>query len=247
MERFACTALVLSGVDYGEADRVITLMTQERGRLAAFARGARKSKRRFAGVLEPFTLLKAQLCETRGDLCRMDGAELVDGFGELREDIARTARAAYAAELTRELAREREPQPDLFALLHAFLRALAREGAGPLQLMRFELAALAAGGLMPQLDACARCGEEDPQQALFDPEHGGLLCPRCATGLGVRVSSAASGVLSALQRPAPGGAEVVPATHVRAEARTLLSRFIAHHLGRKLRTLEFMRQVGVEI
>jgi DNA repair protein RecO (recombination protein O) len=88
-------------------------------------------------------------------------------------------------------------------------------------MMRFELAALAAGGLMPRLDACARCGEEDPGDALFDPEHGGLLCPRCATGLGVRVSSAASGVLSALQRPAApaGGAAASPAAHVRAEAR----------------------------
>lgn len=246
MERFRCTALVLGGVDYGESDRVVTLMTQERGRLAAFARGARKSKRRFAGVLEPFTLLAAQLCETRGDLCRLDGAELLDGFGELREDIGRTARAAYAAELTRELAREREPQPELFALLCGFVAALAREGAGPLQMMRFELSALAAGGLMPRLDACARCGLEDPRDALFDPEHGGILCPRCATGMGVRVSAAASGVLSALQRPV-AGPEIAPAGHVRAEARSLLSRFVAHHLGRRLKSLEFMKQVGVEI
>jgi len=246
MERFACTALVLSGVDYGEADRVLTLMTQERGRLAAFARGARKSRRRFAGLLEPFTLLKAQLAETRGELCRLDSADLLDAFAGLREDIARAARAAYAAELTRELAREREPQPELFALLRGFYGALAREGAGPLQMMRFELAALAAGGLMPRLDACARCGEQWPGNALFDPEHGGILCARCAAGLGIRVSGPASQMLAALQRPEAAQAAPACAAHVRAEARSLLSRFVAHHLGRRLKSLEFMRQVGVE-
>jgi len=246
MERFSCSAVVLSGVDYGDSDRVITLLTEERGLLAAFARGARKSKRRFAGVLEPFTLVRAQLVETRGDLCRLDAAEVLDGFGELRTDIARAARASYAVELTRELAREREPQPDLFALLCGFLGELARQGAGPLEMMRFELSALAAGGLMPRMDACARCGDEGPRDALFDPEHGGILCPKCAAGLGTRISSAASGVLAALQRPAGAGPDA-PAPHVRAEARALLSRFVAHHLGRRLKTLEFMRQVGVEV
>lgn len=244
MERFRCAALVLSGVDYGEADRVLTLLTEERGRLAAFARGARKSKRRFAGVLEPFTLVDARLVETRGDLCRLDGAEIVDAFAELRLEIGRAARASYGAELVRELAREREPQPELFGLLKGWLGALAREDAGPLQMMRFELAALAAGGLMPRLDACARCGEEGPPDALFDPEHGGLLCPGCAAGLGVRVSKEASGVLASLQRP--GGPGAPPPRHVRAEARALLSRFVAHHLGRRLKSLEFMKQVGVE-
>ena len=52
MERFAEEAVVLASVDYGEADRVVTLFTRGRGRLTAFAAGARKSKRRFAGALE---------------------------------------------------------------------------------------------------------------------------------------------------------------------------------------------------
>lgn len=243
MERFRCRALVLSGVDYGESDRILALLTDERGRLSAFARGARKSRRRFAGALEPFTLLDVQLVESRGDLCRLDAAQVLDGFGALREEIGRAARASYAAELVRELAREREPQPELFALLLGFLEALARAGAGAAEMMRFELGALAAGGLMPRLDACARCGEESLVDALFDPEHGGLLCPGCARGLAVRVSPEASRALAALQRPAPLPELSGP---VRAETRALLSRFVSHHLGRRLKSLEFMRQVGVE-
>ncbi|MBI5545543.1 MAG: DNA repair protein RecO [Deltaproteobacteria bacterium] len=246
MERFSSRALVLSCVDYGEADRIVALLTDGRGRLSAFARGARKSRRRFAGALEPFTLLKVQLVETRAELCRLEGAEVLEGFGGLREDIGRVARASYASELVRELVREREPQEELFDLLLGFLLGLASAGFGPQEMMRFELSALAAGGLMPRLDACARCGEEGPRDALFDPEHGGLLCPRCAAGLGVRVSAEASRLLAALQRPVAGAAEAAPPGHVRAEARALLSRFVSHHLGRRLKSLEFMRQVGIE-
>jgi len=246
MERFRCRALVLHGVDYGDSDRVMTLFTDTRGRLAAFARAARKSRRRFAGALEPFTLLSVQLVETRGDLCRLDAAEVLDGFGELRSDIDRVARASYAAELVRELSREREPHPDLFDLLHGFFTALAREGAGVTRMMRFELAALAAGGLMPRLDACARCGAGDPLEPLFDPEHGGILCGKCGQGQGVRISKQVSQALVALQRSELQGA-LEPAGHVRAEARQLLSRFIAHHLGKRLKSLEFMKQVGVEV
>lgn len=245
MERFRCRAVVLSGVDYGDSDRILALLTDTRGRRAAFARGARASRRRFAGALQPFTLLSVQLVETRGDTCRLDSAEVVDAFGELREEISRVARASYAAELVRELAREHEPQPELFELLCSFLSGLARAGAGAAEMMRFELAALAAGGLMPRLDTCARCGAE-PADALFDPEHGGLLCPCCARGLAVRVSSEASRALASLQRPAGGIGPAAMPGHVRAEARALLSRFVNHHLGRRLKSLEFMRQVGIE-
>jgi DNA repair protein RecO (recombination protein O) len=243
MERFGCQALVLSTVDYGESDRVVTLLTDDHGRLGAFAPGARKSRRRFAGALEPFTLLKVRLVEGRGDLCRLEAAEVLDGFGELREEMGRAARAAYAVELCRELAREREPVPGLFSVLSAFLVCLARQGGAAMQMMRFELDALAAAGLMPRLDACSRCGELAPEDALFDPEHGGIVCARCAQTLAVRVSGEASRALAALQRE---GELPEPPRHVRAEARALLSRFIAHHLGRSLKSLEFMRQVGIE-
>jgi DNA repair protein RecO (recombination protein O) len=243
MERFECRAVVLSNLDYGEADRVVTLLSDERGRLAAFAKGARKSKRRFSGALEPFTLLKVRLAETRGDMVRLDAAEILDGFGELRLEIGRVARASYAAELVRELCRDHEPHPDLFALLVRFLEALARKGGGAETLMRFELAALAMAGLMPRLDRCGRCGKLAGPDSLFDPEHGGVVCPNCAAGMGARLSQQAARALAALQRE--GGWDALPG-HVRAEARGLLTRFVSHHLGKRLKTLDFMREVGVE-
>ncbi|MFN7130579.1 MAG: DNA repair protein RecO [Myxococcales bacterium] len=248
MDRFRCSGVVLSAVDYGDSDRIVTFLTDDRGRLSAFARGARKSKRRFAGALEPFTLLTLQLAESRGSVHRLDGVEVLDGFGELRTDIGKVARAAYACELMRELCREQEPHPDLFALLVRFLQALAREGAASLALMRFELLALGMAGLMPTLEACGRCGDAATDDALFDPEHGGLVCPSCALRGAAAATPGAREAARALVRVqrARAGETLEFEPHVKAQARAMLSRFVAHHLGKRLKSLDFMRDVGVE-
>lgn len=247
MERFSTRAVVLSTVDFGEADRVVTFLTEEHGRLSAFANGARKSKRRFAGALEPFTLLKATLVETRGDVYRLDAVEILDSYGPLREEIGRIARASYAVELMKELCREKEAQPQLFLLLNRFLWALARENAAGLALFRFELLSLEIAGLMPRFDACARCGAKPSEQDVFDPEHGGLLCPGCVPAhlFGTRSSAEAARALVSLQRAKAGTTLEIPG-RVREEARAMLSRFVAHHLGKRLKTLDFMKSVGVE-
>ncbi len=243
MERIRARAVVLSYLDYGEADRIVTMLTEERGRLAAFAAGARKSRRRFAGALEPGTLLSVELVQTRGDTWRLDGVDVLDAFPEVRAEIPLIARGAYAVELVRELCRDQQPHPDLFALLCRYLAALARKGAGALVMMRFEMLALAMAGFMPRLDRCARCGAP-PQGVLhFDPEHGGLLCSECETGPGQRISKEAALLLASLQRE-PKAVEATPP--VRAEARGLLTRFVSHHLGHRPKSLEFMREIGVD-
>src|SRR5687768_15720753 len=115
MERSADEALVLSVLDYGDADRIVTLFGERQGKLSAFAAGARKSKRRFAGALEPCTLLRVQLVERHGTTVRLDSAEILKTHHALRSDLGRLSRALYVAELCRELLRDREPHPQLFA------------------------------------------------------------------------------------------------------------------------------------
>src|SRR4051794_19909653 len=124
MERFVEESIVLSTVDYGEADRIVTLFTLGRGRLSAFAAGARKSKRRFPGVLEPATHLKARLVERHGDTYRLDAADVVTSFHGLRDDLPRIGRSLYSLELCRELTRDHEPHPQLFQSLLSYLGLL---------------------------------------------------------------------------------------------------------------------------
>ncbi|MFL5273263.1 MAG: DNA repair protein RecO, partial [Anaeromyxobacteraceae bacterium] len=172
------TAIVLRTVDYGESDRIVTLLSRERGKVSAFARGARASRRRFGGALEPFTVLAAEAKERRGgDLLALESVAVVRGFGGIRTDLARIACASYACELVRELVREGEPHDELFALLEAYLARLDAGPAIPSALRAVELAALAGAGLMPRLDACARCGGalDASGRASFDLAQGGAL------------------------------------------------------------------------
>ena len=158
MERWEDEALVLGTLDYGEADRLVTLLTRGRGKLTAFAAGARKSRRRFAGALEPGTVLRARLVERHGSTVRLDAVEVVHAFPRIREELPRIARALYALELCRELLRDDEPAPELLSLAVEWLGRLDAGEAGPTSVLAFELQALALAGLMPRFDACALCG-----------------------------------------------------------------------------------------
>jgi DNA repair protein RecO (recombination protein O) len=244
MERFVERALVLSTVDFGDADRIVTLFTEERGKLTAFAAGARKSKRRFAGALEPGTLVKAQLVERHGSTFRLDSVDIERTFHGFRNDLSLISRALYALELTRELTREQEPYPQLFSLTVAYLDALDRHQAGPTSLVAFELDALASAGLMPRFDRCAICEGEVGAGAQFDAEHGGAVCAGC---LG-RVRSGRPVPLELVKalRGLQEGERTPLSPEHRRRAREVLNFFISHHLGKKIRSVEFLEQLGVD-
>jgi len=245
-------AVVLRTVDYGESDRVVTLFSEERGKLAAFARGARASRRRFGGALEPFTLLDAEVRERPGsDLLVLESVHVVRPFGAIRGDLARIACAGYACELARELVRDHEPHPDLIQLLVEYLGLLDAGPARPAALRAFELGALRAAGLMPRLDACARCGGEiaageEGERLRFDPAQGGFLCRRCAPSsqAGREARRATARALAGLQAGGLAAAGAALAPSVAAEARDVLTSFIEHHLGRRLAARKFLDEVG---
>jgi len=243
MEHFTDQALVLSTVDYGEADRLVTLFTLTRGKLTAFAAHARKSKRRFAGALEPFTLLKVHLVERRGTTYRLDSVDIDRGFYSIRDELPRIARALYCVELCRELLHEHEAHEPLFYTAVSYLDLLEQQAAGPTSLLAFELSALAQVGLQPRFDACALCGGALSVRVVFDPEHGGAVCEICSErAQGQGVSPALMNMLAQIQ----GGERLPLSAEDRRIARELLNNFIAHHLGKRLKGVDFMRQVGVD-
>lgn len=255
-------AVVLRTVDHGESDRVVTLLARGHGKLAAFARAARASRKRFGGALEPFTLVSAELSGRGGGdrLLRLDSVSPERAFHAIRGDLARIACAAYAVELARELTRDHEPHDELFDLLVDYLSRLDEAPSRPAMLRAFELAALSATGFQPRLDACARCGAALPSGAVtFSAPDGGPLCQRCATqaepgGPGGRGGLAAQGRLElgpaglvALRRLQAGGlaAGVAPLeAGAGRECREALERFLTQTIGHRLQARRFLDEVG---
>jgi len=240
--------VVLRTTDYGEADRVVTLLTAERGKVSAFARAARASRRRFGGALEPFTLVSAECRERPGaELLTLESVSAERAFGAIRGELSRIACAGYACDLARALVRDHEPHPDLFALLVGYLGRLEAASPEPAALRAYELLALRAAGLSPRLDACARCGGElasGEGRLAFGADEGGLLCPRCAA-LVPRAPRCTAEAAEALRDLAAGGLEPEPLGEaVATEVRRLLSGFLEHHLGGRLPSRKFLDELG---
>ena len=253
-------ALVLRSIAYGDADAVVQLLVRGRGRIAAFVRGARTSRKRFGGALEPFGRIEALLAEREGqELWALREATVVEGHRKLRDDLPRIAHAGYACELAHDLTRAGEPADALFKLLEEFLTRLEAGAATSARLRAFELLALEASGLAPELAACARCGGEVlPGRATCDPDAGGLTCLGCSTRSGsVALTHAARAALSQLRwgglaaadapKSADGSGRAADARAFEAaaaEGSRPLALFIRHHLGRALKSADFIEQVG---
>lgn len=241
-------ALVLRATPYGEADLVVHLLVRGRGRIPSFARGARRSARRFQGGIEPFTVVEVELSERRGsDLLDLRASTVLDAHLGLRTDLSRLAHAGYATELARELLREREPNDPLFELLRDTLSATARVGAASLVLRAFELGALHAVGLAPALDACVRCSAdvERDLDSGFDARGGGVVCRTCRGPGAVALGPGPLALLRALQTHGPAGASGRDAAALPLEpVRRALHAFLELHVRRELRSVRFLRDVG---
>jgi DNA repair protein RecO (recombination protein O) len=246
MNPVKATAVVLRAIDYGESDRIVTLFTRERGKLATFARGARASRRRFGGALEPFTLVAAELQERRGsELWTLVSVVAERAFGGIRGDLARIACAAHACEVARALVRDAEPHTELFDLLSAYLDRIDGAPAEPTALRAAELGILRAAGLAPRLDACARCGGRLPATQLrLDPAEGGVVCGTCGPSH-PRAPSLSADAVAGLERLQREGLDASPLPRAAAaEARDAVEAFIEHHVGHRLATRKFLDEIG---
>src|SRR5438270_872180 len=116
--RLALEALVLRSIAYGESDAVVHLLVRGRGRVSAFARAARSSRKRFGGALEPFQRVEALLSEREGqELWSLREARVLEAHARLRDDLHRIAHAGCAVELIHDLTRAGEPADALFSVL----------------------------------------------------------------------------------------------------------------------------------
>lgn len=178
-------AVLVRSVDYGEADRIVTFLTEQLGLVSAMARSARKSTKRFAGALEPFGVIEAEVAPGRGEVGRLAGARLIRGFPGILGSLAAMEQGGHALELVRAASPPREPEPRLFEAVVMLFEALSASPEHAVTIrVAFELRALALLGLSPQLDACGRCGRapDAAQSALFDPSVGAIVCRACGGG-----------------------------------------------------------------
>ena len=232
MSLYRDQGVVLRTIKLGEADRIVTFVTEAHGKVRAVAKGVRRTKSRFGARLEPLGHVALLLYQGR-ELDVVTQAETIEHFRAVREDLESMAAATVLLEATDQVAQERQANPQLYHMLLGALRALARRYS-PVVVPAYFLKLLALEGFRPVLDRCTTCGSEGPLVA-FDLDEGGALCRSCRRGV-----SLGPDALDLMRRILGGGLAGVLAEESPAgwpEVSVLASRSLEHHLERRLRSL----------
>lgn len=247
-------AIILRRADMGEADRLLTIFTPERGKLRVIVKGARKPKSRKSGHVELFT--RVQLLIARGrTLDIVSQAETIEAYRPLREDLLRSAYAHYCAELFDRFTTDEQEQVELYDLLALTLARLCETPDPALTARYYELHLLTLAGYRPRLFGCARCGhrlvavESETPPYAFDSELGGVLCPDCATQRpqAAPLSLAALKVLRHAARTdyaTFAALNLRPSLHYQVEQ--VLQQYITYILERQLKSTEFLQTLRLE-
>jgi DNA repair protein RecO (recombination protein O) len=227
------TGVVLRTYRLGEADRIVVLFTEQHGKVRAVAKGIRKTQSKFGARLEPASHVKLLLHKGR-DLDIVNQAELVEAPAHLRNDLDRLTQAMAALEVVDQLSLDREPDPHRYRMLVGVLRTL-EDRPSSLVVPAFFWKLLMAEGVRPELDVCVACGADSVPLVAFDTDQGGALCRTCRRGISV-----SEGAL-VLMRQVLGGelnaALAAPVTTATHEVAHLATRFMEHHLERRLRAV----------
>jgi DNA repair protein RecO (recombination protein O) len=233
------TGVVLRTHKLGEADRIVVILTEHHGKIRAVAKGVRKTSSKFGGRLEPLNHVRLLLHQGR-DLDIVSQAESVESaattFVPLHGDLDHLAGGLAIVEAVDQITPDREPVPHLYRMLVGALHTVATR-PGPLVVAAFHWKLLASEGVRPELDACVRCGEAEPDVTFvaFDVREGGVLCRMCRSG--ASLSADALEVMRMILGGRLNDALALgpsPAVH---EVASHANRSLEHHLERRLRTV----------
>jgi DNA repair protein RecO (recombination protein O) len=244
---FRVEAVILKHSDWGESDRMLVIMTRQKGKLRAVAKGARKMRSRKAGHVEPFMHVSLQLARGKGPFIVTD-AETIDAYQPLREDLLLTGYASYVVELVDKFSFEEEGEnPIVFKLLTDTLTRIAASADPWLDVRFYEVTLLDLMGFRPHLFHCANCHNEiKPEPQFLSPAQGGVLCPSCGSGLpgAWKISVDALKTLRHLQRSTYRTAiRIKPPPQTRKELEVMMHQYFSYLLERKLNTPGFINNV----
>ena len=241
-------ALVLRSVDYKESDKILTLLTQELGKITVSARGCRKKGSPIAASCQLLAWSELVLYDYKGRWSVKEGQTL-RLFRGIQADLDRLALGCYFAELAETLAMEGLPSSELLSLTLNSLHALDQMPQKPLALIKtaFEWRCMCLAGYEPLFDGCAICGRNPPEKPQFHLKEGVLHCARCREEVGEGISMPLNGdALAALRYIVHGDPKRLFSFQLEGDGLRLLGdageAYVHTQLERGFRTLDFYKQ-----
>ena len=242
-ERFVTCGLVLRETVTRDADKILTVLTPDRGRLSVIARGARRKGSRVAAACQLLAYSEMTLYE-KGRWTMLDAADTIELFDGLRQDLTALSLAAYFAELTEAVS---DGSGDVLPLLLNALYALSALKKPP-QLVKpaFQFRLMALAGYEPMADGCALCGAPEPENPMLNVVHGVVHCGKCREKGGLSLPLTASG-LAALRYVLYGDPRRLYSFSLPPEGLRALNHaadaYVSAQLERSFRTLDYYKTI----
>jgi DNA repair protein RecO (recombination protein O) len=242
-------AIIISSMNLGEADKLVTFFSHDRGIQKGVAKNARKSFRRFGAGLEAFTTCRLHLYEREHqEVVRIESVDILKQPAAICNDLNCAAVGAVMLELVKELAPPGERNAAAFRLLSQVIELL-NAGEDPSFLLRiFEIKFLSLLGYQPKLDHCLSCGKQPKGDVIFLGMKGGVLCPGCIVSSGepqLTISQGAAGFYyQALRMDMTKITRLKPSVAIMQELGKAFSAHTFHILGKRLKSTEFLRSVS---
>lgn len=252
MKMFATPAILLRRAAYGDYDLIVTLLTLSGGKRTVIAKNAKKSQKRFAGVLEPFSLLNVTCTDAKsGGLAVLQEASLENPCAGIRGDIMKTAHASYWSEMLHIWMEEGKEDARLFYLLRDCLQLLESGTTAnePVSIL-FHLRFLDFSGLSPNLSRCGRCRlsmEQIPgPKCFFELAKGEILCDRCSANTPSRLALAKGTIKQLLwirDNDWRTAGRLILNPVALDQGLRFLEKFVVFHLGKEPKSLAFLRDL----
>lgn len=245
VNQITVTGMVLAAAPVGEYDRRIVILTKERGKIAAFARGARKPNSALVGVTSPFSFGEFTVYEGRTSYTLVS-ASISNYFQELRLDVEGAYYGFYFLEFAAYYAREANDETELLKLLYQTLKALVNPKI-PNRLIRciYELRGIAVNGEGPQVFECVCCRDTE-REKVFSVGKGGLVCGRCREKCEDGRELLASTLYTLqyiISSPIEKLYTFVVKDEVLKELEEVVTDYLARYLGKRFKSLEILETI----
>ncbi len=236
-------AIVLRRRRVGEADALLTLLTQDQGKLIASTKSVVKTTSRYAGLTQSFNhIYGCFYAKTRDqDIWTLTQASLIQTYDLIQTDLTRVAYISCIAEWVEYFAMEHEPTPRLWALLRAILERWNAQTPSPEDLIFYQLHLLLEAGVQPHIDSCMHCQAIQSPGWHYSEEEGGLLCSQCGQGNERLTAGAVVSLRKMMQSVEPVNLRL--SLQQKKEISLLLKGHLEYHIGLKSKAALFLEQI----
>jgi DNA repair protein RecO (recombination protein O) len=245
MGLYSTEAIVLGYRNLGEADKILTLFSPDKGKMHAVARGVRRPRNRLLGGTQLFSYTNFLLISGK-NLDTICQCEIRESFYKLRDKLDNLAYGLYFAELLRVFTPLEDKNWELFNFFLKTLYCIERWNDMEKLSRIFELKLMALQGFTPEFFCCTNCGAQLSGNVMFSPKLGGALCINCSA-MDRKAIEMLPEALIVLRKMLKGTYEQLESLVIRESIgrniKEALYHFILCHTDRKLKSLQFLTDI----